>query len=100
MSDGDRTFAWDADNPSRASGSNDKPASITRTGVGTTTFAYSGEGARVKKVGPTKTVRYVGGLEDQVTDTVQVKHISAGGMRVATRVSGGINAVPNEAARM
>ena len=47
VSDGDRTFTWDADN---------KPVSITRTGVGTTTFTYSGDGARVKKVGPSRTI--------------------------------------------
>ena len=83
VSDGDRTFTWDADN---------KPVGITRTGVGTTTFAYSGEGARVKKIGPSRTIRYAGGLEDHVTDGVQVKHISAGGLRIATKVVGGINA--------
>ena len=54
--------------------------------MGTTTFAYSGNGARVKKVTPTKTIRYVGGYEDQVTDAVRVKHIMAGPIRVATVV--------------
>ncbi len=83
LSDGERTLTWDADN---------KPVSITRTGVGTTTFAYSGDGARVKKVGPTKTIRYIGGFEDQVTDGVQVKHFGVGGVRIATRVVGGTNA--------
>ncbi len=74
--------------------------SITRTGSGTTTFpstwletsAYSGDGARVKKVGPTKTIRYIGGFEDQVTDGAQVKHIVVGSLRIATRVVGGPNA--------
>ncbi len=83
LSDGERTLTWDADN---------KPVAITRTGVGTTTFAYSGDGARVKKAGPAGTIRYAGGLEDHVTDQVQVKHIMAGSLRVATRVVGGPNA--------
>jgi RHS repeat-associated protein len=82
VSDGERTLAWDADN---------KPVSISRVGVGTTEFGYSGDGARVKKVGPSRTIRYVGGFEDHVTDSVQVKHISAGSLPVATRVVGGIN---------
>jgi YD repeat-containing protein len=83
VSDGERTFTWDADN---------KPVRISRTGVGTTRLAYSGDGVRVSKQGPTRTIRYAGGLEDHVTDGVQVKHILAGGRRVATRVTGGINA--------
>ena len=81
--DGDRTLTWNADN---------KPISITRTGVGTTTFAYSGDGARVKKVGPTKTLRYVGTYEHHVTDVVKVKHIVAGGLRLVTKVVGGTSA--------
>jgi len=40
-SHGERSFTWDTDN---------KPTAINRTGVGTTTFAYSGDGARVMKV--------------------------------------------------
>ena len=55
-------------------------------------FAYSGDGARLKKIGPSRTIRYAGGLEGHITDGVQVKHISAGGLRIATRVVGGINA--------
>jgi RHS repeat-associated protein len=83
IADGDRTFFWDADN---------KPAAITRTGVGTTTFAYSGDGARVKKQTGANVIRYVGGYEDHVTDGVPVKHILAGGLHIATRVSAGPNA--------
>ena len=37
-------------------------------------------------------VHYAGGIEDHVTDIVQVKHITAGGATVATTVSGGPNA--------
>ncbi len=83
LSDGERTFTWDPDN---------KPVSITRAGVGATTFAYSGEGARVKKEGAGKAIRYVEDYEDHVTDGVQVRHIFLGPLRVATRVTGGINA--------
>ncbi len=83
LADGERTVTWDADN---------KPVSITRAGVGATTFAYSGEGARVKKEGAGKAIRYVGDYEDHVTDGVQVRHIFLGPLRVATRVTGGINA--------
>ena len=80
---GQRTFTWDADN---------KPVGITRIGVGTMSFAYSGDGARLKKIGPSRTIRYAGGLEGHITDGVQVKHIHASSLRVATRVVGGINA--------
>ncbi len=83
LSDGERTFTWDADN---------RPTAIARAGVGTTTFTYSGDGARVKKVGPTRTVRYVGSFEDQLSDNARVKHIFAGSIRVATRV---VSAGPN-----
>jgi hypothetical protein len=83
VSDGERTITWDADN---------KPVSITRSGVGTTEFGYSGDGARVKKIGPERTIRYVGAYEDHITEAVQIKHISAGPLRVATKVIGGINA--------
>ena len=83
LEDGERAYDWDADN---------KPVAITRVGVGTTTFAYSGDGARVKKAGLAGTIRYVGGYEDHVTDGVQVKHIGVGGLRIATRVVGGSNA--------
>jgi RHS repeat-associated protein len=76
-----RSFVWDADN---------KPVSIIRSGS-TTTFAYSGDGARVQKVG-TKTIRYVGGYEDHATDGVKVKRIAAGGLTLATKVVGGPNA--------
>jgi RHS repeat-associated protein len=83
LSDGQRTFAWDADN---------KPTAITLAGVGATAFGYSGDGTRVKKVGPERTIRYAGGFEDHITDGVQIKYIAAGGLQVATRVAGGINA--------
>ncbi len=83
LSDWERTFTWDADN---------RPVSITQTGVGTTTFAYSGTGARVKKASPGGTIRYAGAYEDHVTDGVKVKHLFAGSLRVATRVTGGPNA--------
>jgi hypothetical protein len=46
----------------------------------------------VKKIGPERTIRYVGAFEDHVTETVQIKHITAGPLRVATKVIGGINA--------
>ncbi len=82
LSDRERTFAWDADN---------KPVSITQGGD-VTTFAYSGDGARMKKQGPTQTVRYAPGFEDHATDAAQVKHITAAGLRIATRVVGGPNA--------
>ncbi len=78
LSDGERTFTWDADN---------KPVAITRDGAATT-FLYSGDGARVKKVGLTKTIWYAGGFEDHVTDGIQVKHIFAGPLRVAIRRHG------------
>jgi RHS repeat-associated protein len=84
LADGQRTLTWDADN---------RPVSITLTGVGTTTLAYSGDGARVKKVGTTRAIRYAGAFEDHLTELAQVKHIFAGPLRVATRVtSGGPNA--------
>jgi YD repeat-containing protein len=82
LTDGTRNFAWDADN---------KPVSILQGGSATT-FAYSGDGVRVKKVGGGRTIRYAGAFEDHVTDGVQVKHLFVGGLRVATRVTGGINA--------
>jgi RHS repeat-associated protein len=81
--DGERTLTWDADN---------KPVSITKTGVGTTTFAYSGEGTRVKKVSTTKVVRYAGSYEDHLDlQQYNVKHILAGTQHIATRVVGGPN---------
>lgn len=83
VSDGQRTLVWNAD---------DRPASVTRAGVGTTTFAYDGDGTRVKKVGPTRTVRYIGSFEAHVTDGVAVKNIVVGPLRVATRVTGGSQA--------
>ncbi len=83
VADGDRTLTWDADN---------KPVSITRTGVGTTTFVYSGDGARVKKQGPAQLIRYASRFEDHATDGVQIKHVGVGGLRIATRVVGGIHA--------
>ncbi len=83
LADGERTFTWDADN---------KPVSITRTGLGTTTFSYTGDGGRVKKQGLTQLIRYASGFEDHATDAVQVKHITVGGLRIATRVVGGPNA--------
>ncbi len=61
-------------------------------GGNATTFAYSGDGVRVKKVGGGRTIRYAGAYEDHVTDGVQVKHLFVGNLRVATRVTGGINA--------
>jgi RHS repeat-associated protein len=77
LSDGERFIVWDADN---------KPTAITVSGVGVTQFGYSGDGARLWKVGPAGTVRYVGSVEDRVTEGVQVKHIMAAGLRIATRV--------------
>jgi YD repeat-containing protein len=82
LSDGTRTLTWDADN---------KPVSIL-SGGSTTTFAYSGDGARVRKQTGSMLIRYAGGLEDHVTDGSQVKYITVGGLPVATRVVGGIHA--------
>jgi hypothetical protein len=55
-------------------------------------YPLTGDGGRVKKQGPAGLIRYAGGIEDHVTDNVQVKHITAGGATVATTVSGGPNA--------
>jgi RHS repeat-associated protein len=77
-----RSIVWDADN---------KPVSVTHSGA-TTTFAYSGDGARVRKQGVNGLIRYAGGLEDHVTDGTQAKHIGVAGLRIATRVVGGIKA--------
>jgi YD repeat-containing protein len=83
LTDGERAFTWDADN---------KPTAITQTGGGTTYFSYTGDGARVKKQGPAGLIRYAGGIEDHVTESVQVKHITTDGATVATTVTGGSNA--------
>ena len=55
------------------------------------TFAHTGDGARVKKAGLTKTVRYLGSYEEKVTDHIKVKHILAGSPRAATRMTVGAN---------
>ncbi len=83
VADNERALFWDSDN---------RPAAITRVGSGTTTFTYSGDGARLKKQGPVSLIRYAGGLEDHVTDQVQVKYILAGARPVASRVNAGLNA--------
>jgi hypothetical protein len=79
LADGVLTLLWDADN---------HPVSIARHGL-VTSFAYSGDGVRVWKQGPTQLIRYARAFEDHVTVGSQVKHIFVGALRVATRVVGG-----------
>ncbi len=82
----ERTITWDAEN---------KPVSITRTHAGittTTTFTYSGDGARVKREvsgSSNATIHYAGAYEKSLTDSVETKHIFVGGLRVATRLNSG-----------
>lgn len=80
LGDGERTFVWDHD---------DRPTAITHVALGTTTFVYGPDGARLRKATASKTIRYAGWFEDRVEDNVLVKHVFAAGYRIATRASGG-----------
>lgn len=80
VDDVERTFVWDPD---------DRPTSITRAGTDTTSFVYNSAGERIKKLSPSGVItRYAGNFEDRPGENVTVKHVFAGGRRVATRVTG------------